>query len=115
MERALSQTPDSSLILWSHDVPEGCYSVQASPDGLTCANGAGQYVQIRNIEDGSLIRQFGEHDDERVNSIVYSPDGRYIFTGAGEYQWVPVRVPYIKMWDVNTGELIRQFNTDDST
>jgi WD40 repeat protein len=105
---------DSNVVIWSHDIPELCYAVKVSPDGLTCANGAGQYVQIRNMSDGSLIRQFGEHDNEKITSIVYSPNGQYVFTGAGDL-YSTHRTPYIKMWDANTGALIKTLFTDDTT
>ena len=109
------KSQETSNVIWSKDVPELCYAVQVSPDGITFANSDGQSLQIRNLVDGSLIRQFGEHDNEKINSIRFSPDGKFVFTGAGEFHINPVRVPYVKMWDISNGNLIKKFESDNSS
>ncbi len=46
-------------------------------------------------------------NDEGVNSVAFSPDGQYVLSGSDDNT--------IKLWDVNTGEVIRSFegHTDD--
>ncbi len=42
---------------------------------------------------------------DRVNAVVFSPDGKLIATGSGD----PSRTGEIKLWDAATGKLVREF------
>ncbi|NDB77573.1 MAG: hypothetical protein EB141_18340, partial [Verrucomicrobia bacterium] len=46
----------------------------------------------------------------RVNTLAFSPDGKTIASGSGE----PSRSGELKLWDVNTGALVKEFKNAHS-
>src|ERR1044071_1927312 len=52
------------------------------------------------IADGQakLVLQLGHSDD--INSVEYSPDGKYVLTGSSDKT--------VKLWEVETGREVRQ-------
>jgi len=77
-------------------------SLRFSPDGSILA--AGGYKQVRMIDrvSGKATRTLEGHADY-VRSIVFSPDGKFLFAAGGP----PQQWGEIKVWDVATGALIR--------
>jgi hypothetical protein len=57
---------------------------------------------VRSIGDATKV---GSPLANRVNALAFSPDGRWIATGAGE----PSRSGQIKLWAVDSGDLVREF------
>ena len=59
---------------------------------------------IWDVETGESIHRL-EGFDSVVESVGFSPDGRYLATGLGNYNT-------LKLWDVETGQEIRSFFSD---
>ena len=51
-------------------------------------------------DDPALVRTFEGHSDW-VNSVAFSPDGRYALSGSGDKT--------LKLWEISTGKLVRTF------
>ncbi|RLL50861.1 hypothetical protein D8Y20_10750 [Mariprofundus sp. EBB-1] len=65
-------------------------------------------VKVWNLRSGNKVQTFGasyfglgEGHSERVTELVFSPDGRYVASGSDDHT--------IKLWDVSTGEIVRDF------
>ena len=93
-------------------------SVSFSPDGRTLASGdywshsedlSGGDIYIWDVNTGTLLRTLRRHIDgfafsisahtDGVTSVVFSPDGYALASGS--------RDDTIRLWDVNTGTLLR--------
>lgn len=93
------KTPREKLILalsrpWTKSV--------VSPDEkylLTLAENDG-VAGLWDIESGTLVHSFDNHWD-RINSAIFSPDGKYILTASNDRT--------AKLWDVKSGAVIHSF------
>lgn len=81
-------------------------SVGFSPDGSNFAVGSlDDYVIIMDMEGKEILKLIG-HDDS-VQSIKYSPDGKFIITGSGDHT--------AKLWDTSNGKEIRSLEGHTNT
>ena len=69
-----------------------------SPDGKFVLS---KTLKLQAIETGKEIRTFSGHK-EHVESVAFSPDGRYALSGSWDKT--------LKLWDVSTGKEIRTFS-----
>ncbi len=87
--------------------PDGKYIVSASDDGIirllevSAAPIAGTAASKLNKNH---IKIFSGHGDF-VESVFFSPDGKYIISGSGDNT--------IRLWDISAGKCIRIFNKKD--
>lgn len=73
-------------------------SLTYSPNEKYIASGTGGHdweVKIWDIDTGLSTQTLTSKDEQDVNTIAFSPDGNYIFTGS----WSG----YFKIWDLKTG------------
>jgi WD40 repeat protein len=110
---------DGRVRLWSPETGRAMDTLQAAGSNLTALGFAGDRLVIANAEtcavwtlgrSWSLVRTIGSGDTnspltDRVNAVAFSPDGRLLATGSGE----PSRSGQVKLWDVATGQLVREF------
>jgi WD40 repeat protein len=85
-------------------IESGGFTFAFSPDGhmigATVANYS-RIVQLLDVQNGKPLRAF-EAQEDRVNSIAFSPDSRILASGND----VAIRI-----WNVDTGALIRALNS----
>lgn len=80
-------------------------SVAFSPDGKTIASGGGHIedlglgIELLDIKSGRGIKEFG--GSHTTLSVCFSPDGRTVVSSGDEWN------SNIRLWDVQTGELIK--------
>ena len=85
-----------------------------SPDGNTIASGSeDKTIRLWNTHTGELIKTFKGHV-ENVNTVAFSPDGNTIASGSGRLVYLggpedsgTCVGQEIRLWDINTGELIK--------
>lgn len=83
-------------------------SLAVSPDGKLLATGCDdEAARLIRIEDGALLQTL-EHDRDPVQSVAFSADGKSLATAAGDETRV-TRPGIAKLWDVESGKLIRDF------
>jgi tricorn protease-like protein len=86
-------------------------AVAFASDGILASGAADRSVVLWDLKaEWKLDRIIGTGDSnsplvDRVNAVKFSPDGRWLATGGGE----PTRDGEIKLWQVDTGQLIRSF------
>jgi WD40 repeat protein len=92
------------------------YSLAFSPDGKQIVSaGYDNSLKLWNVENGAAIREFKAYKEkefdkghkESVFSVAFSPDGKFIASGSGGQERV------IKIWDVNTGQVVREFDNPE--
>ena len=77
-------------------------SVGWSPGGDRLAAGGVRIIKVWDVETGDSIATLQAHRGQ-VNSVTWSPDGRYIASGASAY----LSDRSIRIWDRETGRMIR--------
>ncbi|MFN8374431.1 MAG: WD40 repeat domain-containing protein [Anaerolineae bacterium] len=83
-----------------------------SPDGNFVAICLGSYpsqIQVFSAETGQQIltmTDMGTGFFNPCNSLAFSPDGRYIASGHGDYYGGNAFDAYLRLWDAQTGELL---------
>jgi WD40 repeat protein len=84
---------------WPINYQFGVFAVAVTPDKAVLLTGT-SFPSAWNIATGKLLQKFGTMED-LTHSIAITPDGRFaITTHMGSD---------IRMWDITTGELVRQF------
>ncbi len=94
---------DNYRLIWTlKKHQESVLSVAFSnPNGLQLVSGSGDNtVRIWRLSDGQLLRTLRGHESW-VNSVVYSPDGKYIASGSIDN--------IVKVWEVSNRSLLRNF------
>ncbi|GAB4038376.1 WD40 repeat domain-containing protein [Spirosoma gilvum] len=71
-----------------------------SPDSRYVLAGNYRYVDLIDVNTGELIRRLEGHEHE-TRSVAFSPDSRFAVSCSEDHT--------LKLWDVSTGELLRQF------
>ncbi len=83
-------------------------SLAISPDGKLLATGCDdEAARLIRLEDGALLKTL-EHDRDPVQCVAFSADGKTLATAAGDETRV-TRPGIAKLWDVESGKLIRDF------
>jgi WD40 repeat protein len=79
--------------------------VAISPDGQTVLTGSAvlQELKLWSTGSGKLVRRW--KDVEPINSVAFTPDGRFVVSGGGLGT-----VGTLKMWNAATGRLVKAFN-----
>jgi RNA polymerase sigma factor (sigma-70 family) len=113
--QALSCSWDGTIRLW--DVDNGTqlkqFEAQGDPGLHLCnvvlfadgkrflANAADHHsLQIRDLENGNVLKEFAEHPDHVV-AVAVSPDGRKVLEGNWDTN--------LRLWDVESGNNLREF------
>ena len=94
-----------------HTIP---YIVRFSPDGRTFAVlwariGKDSYLGLYNVADGSMVKQFARANEP----VVFSADGKQIFSGHGAHSPVTGNDYKVVVWDVATGQQVRSYSAPD--
>ena len=81
-------------------------TIDFSPDGKQIATGSGEpsrggEVQIWNIADGKLVKNFAEVHSDSVLGLEFSKDGKYIASASAD--------KFVKVTDIATGKVIHNF------
>ena len=84
-------------LLLQDSVGSICYS----RDGTLLAAATGNNIHVYNSQTRMLLKTLTGHTS-RVNSVAFSPDGRLLASGSGEYKG---RDNTVKLWDIERGEL----------
>lgn len=81
------------------------HSIVFSPDGsqIVSANTWDRKIALWDVATGNHIRQFGSHDGQPLTVIKFTPNGKFIVSGA-RYTGV------LKIWNT-AGKLVRSINT----
>ncbi len=87
-------------------------AVAFSPDGrCALSGGSDRIVRHWDLEAGNTISALRGHSD-RVTSVAFSPDGGRAYSASGgrhfDKAWRPGTDPAIRVWDLQTGGLIRK-------
>lgn len=129
--RSLAFAPDGKLVVTAHE--DGCLRcwnaatgearwtqhVDKQPLGalmlkdgaLMLAKASGETFTLDLTPRWELVRAIGDSTKvdspltDRVNALAFSPDGKLLATGSGD----PSRSGEIKIWDLATGKLVREF------
>ena len=80
------------------DLETFAFDTALSPDGSQVAVGSADvdFVQVFDVRTGHLVFELPRHRYS-VNSVSWSPNGRWIATGAGDSS--------VRVWDAGTGRL----------
>jgi len=101
----LWDTDSGDLVRRFDDNDEAIFSVAFSPDGQYVLSGSGQSGTLKLWETatGEVVRVFdeGDWDSTYVFSVAFSPNGEYALSGSDDMT--------ARLWDVESGELLRTF------
>jgi WD40 repeat protein len=111
-----SGSTDSTVKLWEvgpgkvrttiKDTRDAIESVALSPDGKTLGIGTGNYSRLWDLQTGQeRVRLKGTALGSNARSIAFSPDGKIFAVGGFP--------PWISLWDVATGKLLRTLQYGD--
>lgn len=96
----------------------GVTAVAFSPDGKLAATGSRQTMmgpragdgsegpkplQLWDAATGALVRALGSGEDETIDALAFTPDGRRILAAAGGRGFRHT----LSLWEVDTGKLVR--------
>ena len=84
----------------------GAAGVAFSPDGKTLALATGLEVQLRRVDDGTLVSHLEGHQST-VHSVAFSPSGSILASGAYDRT--------IRLWDAETGKELRRLEGHEDT
>ena len=85
--------------------------VAYSPGGTYLVSTWSSNIYLNKVATGEYIKKFEGHTDE-VNSVCYSPDGKYIASGAGNtYECADKTV---KIWEAATGKCLKTLEGHDN-
>ena len=81
-------------------------TIDFSPDGKQIATGSGEpsrggEVQIWNIADGKLAKNFAETHSDSVLGLEFSRDGKYIASASAD--------KFVKVTEIATGKIVHNF------
>ncbi len=81
-------------------------TIDFSPDGKQIATGSGEpsrggEVQLWNIADGKLAKNFAEVHSDSVLGLEFSKDGKYIASASAD--------KFVKVTDLATGKIVHSF------
>ena len=81
-------------------------TIDFSPDGKQIATGSGEpsrggEVQIWNLADGKLAKNFAEVHSDSVLGLEFSKDGKYIASASAD--------KFVKVTDIATGKVVHSF------
>ncbi len=81
-------------------------TIDFSPDGKQIATGSGEpsrggEVQIWNLADGKLVKNFAEVHSDSVLGLEFSKDGKYIASASAD--------KFVKVTDIATGKVVHSF------
>jgi len=88
-----------------------------SPDGSQIMCPVKNEIKIWDSKTGIELRTLSANNtSDNVSCAVYSPDGKYIAATAATGEWFGVGVsmgdPYIRVWDVNSGQRLSDNMSD---
>ncbi len=116
---ALMGSWDKTMKLWNvktgglirvfkDNLSGGIFSTAISPDNKFAVSGTGGWgggyndsIKLWKVDTGELIYSLEDHSED-VNSVVFSPNGKYILSGSSDNS--------IKLRDPGTGNVIRTFS-----
>ena len=95
----------------THDEPVS--TVAYSPDGHTVATGTGGSVRVWDAKSGRqrFSRRLGH--EAYVHDLAFTPDGRLLIA-AGDRSDVESPGGIVHLWNVETGDLVREIRTGDA-
>lgn len=113
---------DNSLIIWDTETYGVIRRIEAhkgqvttldfSPDCKTLISGsADKSLRLWDLSTGNEIRNYNADFKQGIYQCTFSHDGKMI--AVVSWEWVNGVVGFAKLLDVQTGSLIRRFNTDD--
>ena len=80
-------------------------SLAFSPNGRLALSGGSEGVRVFDVSSGQEIRRLGGAGWFRkavgVRAVAFDPEGRFALAGGND--------PYLRMWDVASGKLLRTF------
>jgi WD40 repeat protein len=86
---------------------DGLFALCFSPDGRQALSGHhGGPVRLWDVGNGNVIKTFMGLEDYSASSVKFSPNGKYVLTGAIYSRLFSGEYGLIKLWDAATGREI---------